>query len=196
MHEPHHAHYDIPARADESTAIRVAVAENMRRARLARGMSLRELAAETGLSKALLSQLERQVANPTVSTLTRIAATLEIGFAELIKSAQPEPLVIRGVDRTNGTTGSRMIFSMMERHRFDISEGFLQAGEQGVMTDHGRGSIEYGYLVSGEVELTVDDQVFTLRAGDAVQFSAAHAHAYRSLGQPSTLLTVVAYTDD
>lgn len=193
MPEPHH---DIPQRPDESVAIRVAVAENMRRVRLARGMSLRELASETGLSKALLSQLERQVANPTVSTLTKIAASLEIGFAELIKSAQPEPLVVRGADRSNSSSGSRMLFSMMERHRFDISEGLLRAGEQGVMTDHGRGSIEYGYVVSGEVELTVDGQVFLLHAGDAIQFAASHAHSYRSTEHPSTLLTVVAYTDD
>lgn len=193
MHEPH---YNVPHRADESEAIRVAVAENMRRARLARGMSLRELAAETGLSKALLSQLERQVANPTVSTLTRIAASLEIGFSELIKSSQPEPLVVRSSDRGSSTTGSRMLFSMMERHRFDISEGFLRAGDHGTLTDHGRGSIEYGYVVSGEVELAVGDETYLLGAGDAVQFSAAQAHAYRSLERASTLLTVVAYTDD
>jgi transcriptional regulator with XRE-family HTH domain len=195
MHEPQ-PHFDTSARPDESATIRVAVAENMRRARLARGMSLRELAAETGLSKALLSQLERQVANPTVSTLTRIAATLEIGFSELIKSAQPEPLVIRGVEAPNGDTKSRMLFTMMERHRFDISEGFLKAGDHGVMSDHGRGSIEYGYVVCGEVELTIEGETYLLRAGDAIQFSAAHAHAYDSPTHDSTLLTVVAYTDD
>ena len=59
------------------------VADNMRRVRLARGLSLRELATQTGLSKASLSQIERQVANPTVSTLTRIAVALDISFAEL-----------------------------------------------------------------------------------------------------------------
>ena len=64
------------------------------------------------------------------------------------------------------------------------------------MTDHGRGSIEYGYVVSGDVELTVDDQVFLLQTGDAIQFAAGHSHAYRSLKRASTLLTVVAYTDD
>ena len=89
-----------------------------------------------------------------------------------------------------------MIFSMMERHRFDISEGFLQPGDHGIMTDHGSGSIEYGYVVQGDVELTIADEVFPLGAGDAVQFSAAQPHVYRSLDRSSTLITVVAYADD
>ena len=181
---------------DEGAVVRVAVADNMRRVRLARGLSLRELATQTGLSKASLSQIEREIANPTVSTLTRIAVALDISFSELTRSPQTEPLVIRAADRSDNTTGARLLFSMMERHRFDVSEGFLNAGDGGVMSDHGRGSIEYGYVVTGTVELTVGEQTFSLGAGDAVQFSAARQHIYRSLDAQSTILTVVAYADD
>ncbi len=180
----------------EGAAIRVAVADNMRRIRLARGLSLRELATQTGLSKALLSQIEREIANPTVSTLTRIAAALDISFSELTRSPQIEPLVIRAADRSAKTTGARLLFSMMERHRFDVSEGLLAAGDGGVMSDHGRGSVEYGYVVAGGVELTVGEQTIALATGDAVQFSAALQHIYRSVDAQSTILTVVAYSDD
>ncbi len=180
----------------EGSAIRVAVADNMRRVRLARGLSLRELATQTGLSKASLSQIEREIANPTVSTLTRIAAALDISFSELTRSPQTEPLVIRATDRSAKTAGARLLFSMMERHRFDVSEGFLEAGDGGVLSDHGRGSVEYGYVVSGAVELRVGEQNFALAAGDAVQFSAALQHIYRSVDARSTILTVVAYADD
>ncbi len=186
--------------AHETTAegadIRGAVADNMRRVRLARGLSLRELATKTGLSKALLSQIERQIANPTVSTLTRLAAALDVSFSELTRSPQTEPLVIRAADQSASPTGARLLFSMMERRRFDVSEGFLDAGDGGVMSDHGRGSIEYGYVVAGAVELTIGEQTFSLDAGDAVQFSAALQHIYRSVDARSTILTVVAYADD
>jgi transcriptional regulator with XRE-family HTH domain len=182
--------------AGEGAAIRVAVAANMRRVRLARGLSLRELSSQTGLSKASLSQIEREIANPTVSTLTRIAVALDISFSELTRSPQTEPLVIRGSERSATTAGARLLFSMMERHRFDVSEGFLNAGDAGVMSDHGRGSIEYGYVVAGAVVLTVGEQTYDLGAGDAVQFSAALQHIYRSVDAQSTILTVVAYADD
>ena len=79
--------------------------------------------------------------------------------------------MIRASDRSAKTAGARLLFSMMERHRFDVSEGFLNAGDGGVMSDHGRGSIEYGYVVAGAVELTVGEQTYDLGAGDAVQFS-------------------------
>ncbi len=89
------------ARVDGRVAhVRVAVADNMRRVRLARGLSLRELATQTGLSKALLSQIEREIANPTVSTLDPDRAALDISFSELTRSPQTEPLVIRAADRT------------------------------------------------------------------------------------------------
>ena len=88
-----------------ASAIRAALAENMRRIRLARGLSLRELSAKTGLSKALLSQIEREVANPTVSTLTRVAAGLDISFTEMTKPSQLEPVVIRAADPSSRAPG-------------------------------------------------------------------------------------------
>ena len=72
---------------DEGTLVRRSVAHNMRKVRLARGQSLRDLATETNLSTALLSQIERAVANPTVVALTRIAAALDISFADLTLKA-------------------------------------------------------------------------------------------------------------
>ena len=77
---------------DEGTLVRRSVAHNMRKVRLARGQSLRDLATETNLSTALLSQIERAVANPTVVALTRIAAALDISFADLTRSTVIEKL--------------------------------------------------------------------------------------------------------
>ena len=177
---------------DEGADIRHRVAENMRRARLARGMSLRDMAAETGLSKALMSQIERGVANPTISTLTLIASALDISFSDLTRSTLIEPQVVRAAQPPVGTE-ARMLFSMPERHRFDVSEGHIEPGDRGVMSDHGAGSLEYGYVVKGKVELVVGDQTLLLSAGDAVHFSSASPHVYRALDEASTVITVVAY---
>ncbi|MCX6521565.1 MAG: XRE family transcriptional regulator [Actinobacteria bacterium] len=181
---------------DEVALVRLAVAENMRRARLARGLSLREMASQTGLSKALLSQIEREVANPTVAALTRIAQALDLTFSELTRSSSAEPLVIRSTGGAGEVSGARLLFTMMDRRRFDLSEGILLPSQQGVFSDHGRGSVEYGYVVSGEVTLTIVDRPIELAAGDAVRFSAGLQHAYRALEGSATLLTVVAYADE
>ncbi len=181
--------------SDESSLVRKAVAANMRRARMARGLSLREMATQTGLSKALLSQIEREVANPTVAVLTRIAQSFDLTFSELTRPTAGAPEIIRSTGAPS-SSGARMLFSMMERRRFDLSEGVLHPGHPSVSCDHGRGSVEYGYVVSGSVTLQIGDVEFVLDAGDTIRFSSADAHCYRANVMAATLFTVVTYSDD
>lgn len=188
--------HESSAHDDESEAIRARVAENMRRTRLARGLSLRDLSAATGLSKALMSQVERGIANPTVATLALISGALDLSFAELTRSSLIEPVVVRAAEREPGTSGARMLFTMPERRRFDLSEGVIEPGDHGVMSDHGTGSLEYGYVVAGDVELVLGDRVLHLNAGDAVQFSAELPHLYRALDTTSTVFAIVTYGNE
>jgi transcriptional regulator with XRE-family HTH domain len=181
---------------DESALVRSAVAANMRRTRLARGMSLRDMAAHTGLSTALLSQIEREVANPTVAALTRIGQALDLTFAELTRSALTELEIIRRADHDGDGPRARMLFSMMERRRFDLSEGVLPPHTAGVASDHGRGSVEHGYVVAGRVTLAVGSETYTLDTGDAVRFASSIPHAYSTDDVEATLLTVVVYADE
>ena len=181
---------------DEGALVRSAVASNMRRARLARGLSLRDMSAHTGLSTALLSQIEREVANPTVAALTRVGQALELSFAELTRYPLTEPEIIRRDGVESDDPRGRMLFAMMERRRFDISEGVLPANTSGVASDHGRGSIEHGYVVAGTVTLTVADKQYVLERGDAVRFASSLPHMYSTGESGATLLTVVVYADE
>lgn len=125
-----HVHGD-PA-FEDGHAVRHAVATHMRRARLARGVSLREMSAATGLSTALLSQIEREVANPTVTVLVRIASFLELSFSDLTRITISEPEIIRADPSTSdGHPRVRTLFDMLERRRFDISEGVLPPNQPG-----------------------------------------------------------------
>lgn len=181
---------------DEIAILREAVAGTMRRTRMSRGMSLRDLSTVTGLSTALLSQIEREVANPTVAALTRIAQALDLSFAELTRTSLLRPEIIRrSANRSDGPS-ARMLFSMNERRRFDLSEGTLPPHTAGVPSDHGRGSIEHGYVVVGRVVLTVGDDRFVLEQGDAVRFASSAPHSYSTDEVGATLLTVVVYADD
>lgn len=184
------------AGVDPETAVRDAVATNMRRARLARGMSLRELATHTGLSTALLSQIERAVANPTVAALTRIAQVLDLTFADLTRTPIFEPEIVRAGESPVDGPSARMLFLMAERRRFEICEGQLPAHTAGVFSDHGTGSIEHGYVVAGRVLLTIGSEVHELGPGDAVRFASSVPHAYSTAGEAATLLTVVVYADE
>lgn len=179
--------------------VRQAVAVNLRRVRLARGHSLRELAELTGVSKALLSQMERSVANPTVEVLVRVGAALDLTFAELTRAPLLAPEVIRaeqGPAMVVDDLTIRTLFVSSERRRFELAESVVPAGAVSSRSSHGAGSIEYAYVVAGRVGVSSLDWDIDLGPGDAVRFSAEHDHTYRADEHPSRVLTLVSFSDD
>src|SRR5690242_21884246 len=78
-------------------AIQGVLAANLRRLRIARHLSLSELARATGASKATLSSIENGRANPTVDTLAGLAGALRISIAELLDELPlGEVRIVRG----------------------------------------------------------------------------------------------------
>lgn len=176
--------------------LRRAVAENMRRARMARGISLRELAAEIGVSAAMLSQVENATANPTMAVLARIASALGLGFADLTRITLAEPEVLRALDSPDGTRQVRTLFDMHDRVRFELTESRIAAGQTSSSGVHGTGSVEHAYVVAGEVCVTLAEQTWTLGPGDAIRFDGAIPHRYDTAGPTATFLTVIALQED
>jgi len=74
------------------------VAENLRRKRKARNMSLDDLARASGVSRAALSQVETVKTNPTVGLLWKIAVGLGVPFADLIGEVKSGTAVLRRGD--------------------------------------------------------------------------------------------------
>lgn len=175
--------------------VRAAVAANVRHARLTRGLSLRDLAERTGLSKGFLSQIEHEKANPALGVVVRLAEALDLTFAEITRMAPTEPEILPAA-QAQSRARARMLFAELERRRFDLSEGYLPPHTIGVPSDHGRGSMEYAYVVSGRVSLTVGEQEYALGPGDTVRFSSELTHAYSTLDEAATLLSVVCYADE
>ena len=71
------------------------VAENLRKKRKLRGLSLDDLAQASGVSRAALSQIETCKSNPTVGILWKVAVGLGVPFAELIGELSPGAAVLR-----------------------------------------------------------------------------------------------------
>jgi transcriptional regulator with XRE-family HTH domain len=192
----HERHDATDGLLDDGQAVRSAVAANMRRARHSRGVSLREMSAVTGLSTALLSQVEREVANPTVSVLVKIAAFLDLSFSDLTRISISEPEIIRADEAGGSLPRVRTLFDMLERRRFDISEGVLPPKQAGSFGAHGKGSVEHTYIASGRVTLTIGDREWHLGPRDSVRFDSSVPHAYSTGVSAARLLTVVTFQED
>ena len=182
-----------------AAGVRGAIAGNLRRTRLARGFSVRELAELTGVSKALISQIERGVANPTIEVLTRLAASLDLTFAELTRTHLAGPEVIRrgeGVPQVVGDTTVRSLFAAADRRRFELAEGDLPPMTRSAKSAHGHGSVEHAYVVSGEVSVETGTWSVRLGEGDAVRFAAELDHVYVTGAAGCRVLTLISFSED
>ncbi len=178
---------------------REAVAANLRRFRLRRGLSLRELAETSASSKGLLSQIERGVANPTLDVLGRLATALDVTVGDLIRTHLTEPEVIRaqpGVALPVSEIEVRTLFTTFERCRVEVSESLLPATSSSARSEHGRGATECAIALDGDVEVRSQGWSVHLRKGDAIRFSAEHPHSYTAGSAGAHLLTLVGFTDD
>ncbi|AKV02794.1 Transcriptional regulator [Labilithrix luteola] len=183
-----------PSRASESLgddlgAAELArrVAENLRRKRKARGMSLDDLGKASGVSRAALSQVETVKTNPTVGLLWKIAVGLGVPFADLIGEAKSGTSVLRRGDAQvlrslDGKLESRPLTPAGASPLVELYELRLAARASHTSEAHAPGTHEFLVVLSGSLRLRVDEEVHDLLAGDSVSFPADRPHVYENTG--------------
>jgi len=161
--------------------------------REAAGVSLRALAARLGVSPSLLSQLERGLAQPSVATLWGIVTELNLSLDALFADpAEPEAadrpvLVQRAGTRTaielgGGVRWERLSAAPDPDAAFAFvtyQPGGTAAADHPPATHRGK---EYGYVLSGRLEVQVGDETLQLGPGDAVVFRSGTPHRFRAIG--------------
>jgi transcriptional regulator with XRE-family HTH domain len=177
--------------------LRQTIARRLLHARRLKGWSVREVAAQTGVSKALISRLERGEANPSLETLWRIIGALGIPFSELVRAADEEPqLVRRGQGQEFVTEDESMQVSLLSAspdRAVEIYELTMPPRADSEWHSHGQGTREYTFVVEGRLTVQVASERFELAPGDLLGFAADRDHVYRSGDQDVRLLCVMRY---
>ena len=161
------------------------VAENLRQRRKARAMSLDDLAAASGVSRAALSQIETCKSNPTVGVLWKIAVGLSVPIAELIGAPRSGVVVLRRTDSqvlrsADGKFESRPLTPAGASPLVELYELKLAARSTHTSEPHSPGTHEVVIVLSGVLRMHVVDELFELSAGDSVAFAADRPHAYEN----------------
>jgi transcriptional regulator with XRE-family HTH domain len=148
-------------------------ARAVKQQREALGLSLRTLAARSGISSSMISDIERGTKSPTVITLVRLAQALGVTAAALVDGgASPAPRirVLRSGQGAGGehparweslapaAPGSRIDFV-----RYQIPPSTVL----GPTAAHAPGTVEHMHVASGTVRVTVGDETAELAAGDS-----------------------------
>lgn len=153
------------------------LASTLKTLRQARGWSLSKLAEETGVSKAMLGQIERNESSPTVSTLWKIATGLNEPFSAFITpAASPEAVF----DPQQQAMVVKPLFPWDEALKFDHFSITLAPGAMSESTPHEEGVIEHVVVISGELEMNIDGEWRTVQADSGVRFAGDKPHAYRN----------------
>jgi transcriptional regulator with XRE-family HTH domain len=162
------------------------VAGALHRLRTARSLSLDQLAAASGVSRAALSQIEGSRTNPTLSVLWKIAVGLGVPFQSLLgDEEEARARVLRAGDATvlrstDGRVESRLITPAGATPGLEVYE--LRILPKGALRSdaHGAGTTETVIVLTGALRVAVGDEAHELTAGDSMFFRADGPHVYES----------------
>jgi transcriptional regulator with XRE-family HTH domain len=183
--------------APESTDLAPVVGSNLRRLRTRRGLSLERLAQISGVSRAMLGQIELGQSAPTINVLWKIARALEVTFSALISTrTQSGALVLRSSESKILTSkdrsfSSRALFPFDEPRRVEFYELRLAAGSVEDADAHPPGTTENLVATAGTIEIDVGGDTHHLDAGDSILFEADTPHAYRNVGKVEAVMYLV-----
>lgn len=173
----------------------------LRTMRLARAWSLDRAAQETGVSKAMLGQIERGESSPTVATLWKIAGGFQTSLTSLLGPAPEE--TAEPVFRTTAALRSKPasddmlvapLFPYDSRFSFELFELTLLPGYERLSEPHAAGVTEHVIVLRGQMEVLLDGSWKELVEGEAVRFAADKPHGYRNLGEvPAVFHNLIHY---
>lgn len=174
------------------------IGHNLRNIRKSRGLSLDHTAELTGVSKAMLGQIERGESNPTVTTLWKIASGLQISFSSLI-SEDPTDIQFVQLDHINpvieleGNYRVYSIFPFDPRRKFEIYIVEIEPGFAHISEHHNEGVEEYITVMEGQLDMLINEDIFHVSAGNSIRFLANKTHTYSNPGNSLTRIQVVMY---
>lgn len=192
-----------PTEADKATneaeaedATTQALGVRLARVRQSYGLSQRQLSRVSGVANATISQIEKGQLNPTVGTLRKLLSGLPMTLSAFFDESAPLP-------------NEKIFFRRNELS--EISEGLVSYKQVGHSlsnkaiqfmwekyepgADTGRHALshegeECGFVIRGELTVTVADQTATLKAGDAYYFRSDQPHTFKNEGvAPCELIT-------
>jgi transcriptional regulator with XRE-family HTH domain len=173
------------------------VGQNMKRLRSRRGHSLEALAKLSGVSRAMLGQIETGRSVPTINVVWKIACAFDVPFSTLIATPNAEQIrVIAAKDAkvltsASGDFSSRALFPFDGERRTEFYELHLKGHGVEDAEPHASGTTENLVLVRGSLEIDVAGRQKLLEPGDAILFAADQPHSYRNPGDEEAVAYLV-----
>lgn len=179
------------------------VGARLKALRMGAELSQRELAARANVPHAQISIIEKNKSSPSIATLRKILGGLDVSMSDFFEDDQRKKygpffgaddlkdltsrVTARAIDNGEGRLTLRQVGDARAYNLQILHEVYEPGADTGeAMLEHF--STEGGYVVEGELELTVGDEIRVLKAGESYLFDSRVPHRFRN---PSSGLTIV-----
>ncbi|MBI2720182.1 MAG: helix-turn-helix transcriptional regulator [Rhizobiales bacterium] len=164
--------------------------KTIQRLRKAYNMSLGELSEQSGVAKSIISQIERNETNPTLSTVYRLSRALDTTVGEVLRTpggtAFLEHQSKSGIPILESQDGLCRLAIAGPLNLVDQIQWYdFQARPKGVLESdpHPSGTVEHLYLLKGEIEVTAGEETRRARVGEAIRFRGDLPHRIVNVGE-------------
>ena len=183
--------------SDAPSAFAEQIALRLKELRQLRGWSLDTAAKNTGVSKAMLGQIERGESSPTIRTLWKIAGGFESSFSSFLYDDAGEKEAKKGDALMSFPDDPAMqiqtLFPYSSTTRMEVLAVTLLDKHEQQAAPHQPGVIEHVLVVEGTLELFFDGTWHVLPAGGKARFHADQPHIYRAVGERAVFHNIICY---
>ncbi|MTH98893.1 helix-turn-helix domain-containing protein [Roseibium sp. RKSG952] len=172
--------------------------ERLKTARRTQGLSLEAVEKRSGVSKSMISQIERGEANPTIATLFNLTRALNVDFAGLLGEAASEDRVeivhrdqTPAFDKAEEGCRIRILSPPQDTGRLEVYELIFEPGGKLSSKAHERGTREQLVAIEGRLEVTSGVAKGVLKAGDTARYGADVPHRIEALDGAARALLMV-----
>ena len=171
----------------------LSISTRLKQLRSDKGLSLDKASTLTGVSKAMLGQIERQESSPTIATLWKIATGLNVSFSSFIAAnAQSEFDVNHGFIH-DPNMQVKTLFPFDVNKGFEVFEITLTHFHEQRSTAHQSGVTEHIHCIEGRLTLRQGDESRTITANEQYLINADQVHGYKDESGKTRFINIIHY---
>ena len=149
-----------------------------------KGLTIKELSNLTNLSIGFISNLERNLNSPSVSNLQHICEVLGINLMDILKSSSEKDFIVRQDERKEifTTEDNNIKFEMLTNGNKHLNSIAITIDGNSEYSDvsWGHNYDELGIVISGSLEIQIENDTYLLNTGDSIYISKFTPHTYKN----------------
>jgi len=174
------------------------IAFNLKKLRTERNLSLGQLATESGISKTMLSDIEKGGSNPTINTIWKIANGLNVPYTSLIDAIEDDAKIVHReeiVPQTGESKAYRVYcyYKTSSTRNFELFFCELDPNSSNKSIGHSIKAQEYIYVLEGQLVLNTENGEYILNEGDSLSFDSSVEHTYSNKENRMATFMIINY---